>query len=533
MRRMKQPESHGAAQSEIEIREEKRSNGFEKYREDPAGFAREVLGSKWWRAQEEIAKLVAHNRRVAVKAANGVGKTFLAADLLLWFLYCHQPAIALTTAPTLRQVKELLWGEIRRKIRRVNALAELEPGRLKLEGELLQTKLTLNEATFAIGFSADDPVRFQGFHAENLLVILDEASGVSDEIWEAVEGICVGKNNRVIAISNPMKPNGQFYKLFHSSRWKTATISALSHPNVIGELGEQIPGAVTREAVEDRFAAWCELQMETTSREDSVLWEGKTYRPNPLFMVRVLGEFPMAGEDNLFARMSLERVVKRAKAENEAQESGVRNPCVIAVDVARFGNDETVIALRRGTVVQKMIALRGLNTQEVAGRVIALAREEGATAIGVDSVGVGGGVVDRLGEENLSGVVSINFGASPIGTKAAQLYRNLRAQTFWELKERVERDEISLPDDPILIEQLAALRYKFSPTGQIQIESKEEIRGRGLPSPDRADALALLFCPLLGRLSEIETTESHIAKSSRASPRNSLGAYGIERISRW
>src|SRR5262249_43805105 len=159
---------------------------------------------------------------------------------------------------------------------------------------------------FAMGLSTDEPVRFQGFHAENLLVVLDEACGVPEEIWDAVEGVCVGGNNRVLAISNPLSPTGRFYSLFKSPRWKTYTLSALTHPNVV-EAVSHIPGAVTREAVEDRLASWCEEEKEETVDSsflssslsaDAVVWQGRRYRPNGLFRARVLGEFPESATDS-------------------------------------------------------------------------------------------------------------------------------------------------------------------------------------------------------------------------------------------
>lgn len=133
---------------------------FAVYRDDPAGFARDILGSRWWDAQTEIADALTKHRRVAVKAANGVGKTYLAADLCLWFLYTHTPSVVLTTAPTWRQVEALLWEEIRRRVRAVNVRAELDPTRPKLEGSLLQTKLKITDGHFAMGLSTDEPVRF-------------------------------------------------------------------------------------------------------------------------------------------------------------------------------------------------------------------------------------------------------------------------------------------------------------------------------------------------------------------------------------
>lgn len=479
---------------------------FVPYRTDPARFAREVLASCWWSAQEEIAALVAGHRRVAIKAANGVGKTYLAADLALWFLYCHRPSLVLTTAPTWRQVESLLWEEIRRRHNAVNVAAEFDPTRPKLEGSLMQTRLKIADGHFAMGLSTDEPVRFQGFHAENLLVVLDEACGVPEEIWDAVEGVCVGGNNRVLAISNPLSPAGRFYGLFKSPRWKTYTLSALTHPNVV-EGVSRIPGAVTREAIEDRIASWCEEEKEGNQADsasvDTVLWQGRRYRPNGLFRARVLGEFPESATDSLIALSWIEEAMKAGKREEENEEPNAQrltpHACILSVDVARFGADETVIAVRRGDVVTRLWTYQGLDTMKVAGRVIAHAMEERAEAVVVDEVGVGAGVVDRLEEQGLSGLLPVHFGARPLALRDADQFLNLRAQTFWALRDRFRMRRIRLPHDEKLSAQLANLRYTYTSAGQIQIESKDEMRRRGLPSPDRADALALLFMPLAGQ----------------------------------
>lgn len=526
---------------------------YAKYADDPAGFARDVLGSHWWRAQEQIAELLAHNRRVAVKAANGVGKTYLAADLTLWFLYSHANSVVLTTAPTWRQVESLLWEELRKRVRQVNGAALQQNSdalfdaktdtkvEARLPGRLLQTGLKIAEGYFAMGLSTDEPVRFQGFHAEDLLVVLDEACGIPEEIWDAVEGICVGKNNRVLAISNPLTPSGRFYSLFSASRWKTCTISALMHPNVVRHSASvpQIPGAVTREAVEDRIASWCEeIEQDRTTEKiagrtaakktgetesadaDTFQWHGKTYRPNGLFRARVLGEFPEAGDDSLCSLSWIETAMLRGESDSKTKaastyvkdenstvndgagkyemgkdETGAAELCVIAVDVARFGSDETVWAVRRGKSVLRIMAAHGLDTMAVAGRTHALAIEVGAQIVAIDEVGVGAGVVDRLREAGLAGILGVQFGARPVGLRESELYLNLRAQTYWELRERLRMKTITLPRDETLKAQLMGLRYDYTGHGQIQIESKADMRRRGLPSPDRADAVAMLFCP--------------------------------------
>src|SRR5437016_8108213 len=137
-------------------------------RRDPERFARQILGSSWWAKQREVAEAIAKHRRVAVKSANGVGKTYLAADLALWFLYSHRPSIVITTAPTARQVRTLLWEEIKRRFR---------GARIALPGKILTDKLEAADGWYAMGLATDEDVKFQGFHAENLLIIVDEASG--------------------------------------------------------------------------------------------------------------------------------------------------------------------------------------------------------------------------------------------------------------------------------------------------------------------------------------------------------------------
>lgn len=461
---------------------------LEIYRAEPERFAREVLGSRWWDAQAEIARLLSQHRRVAVKAANGVGKTYLAADIVLWFLYCHRPSVVLTTAPTWRQVESLLWEEIHKRFRRTNALAEMEPGRIALEGTLLQTRLKIAEGHFAMGLSTDEPVRFQGFHAENLLIILDEACGVPEEIWDAVEGICVGSNNRVLAISNPLAPTGRFHSLFRQTRWHTYTISAMMHPNVQG-ITPLIPGAITREAVEDRVSAWC---AETNEEDEKAFeWDSKFYRPEPQFLIRVLGEFPTSAEDSLVGIDKVEEAMLRGKAGDIAPGT----PCLLAVDVARFGSDETVIAMRRGDVVYPLQVRRGQATTETARQVYEIAIRERADAIFIDEIGVGGGVVDNLRETGIAGVIGINVGKRPMGERSETTYLNLRAQIYGTLRDKLVSGEIALPYDETLRAQIAAMRYHFALNGKIQMTSKDEMKKNGIGSPDRADAVALLYCP--------------------------------------
>ncbi len=460
------------------------------YQRRPKAFAERILGSKWWGRQADVARMVASGRRTAVKSANGVGKTYLAADLALWFLYAFQPSVVLTTAPTWRQVRNLLWEELRRRFRMV---------RTPLPGRISLTRLQVEEGWFAFGLSTDDAVRFQGFHAENLLIILDEASGVPETIWDAAEGIAVGGNNRILAIGNPLTPSGRFYRIFRAGRvWARLTISALEHPNVTGE-GTPIPGAVTAEAVEERIAEWCEpVEADANSPlsdqgaeksspasaafADTFEWKGRRYLPNNLFRTRVLGEFPDSDDESLIPLRWIEAAMGRTLSAE-----GVRR---MAADVARFGGDATVIGVRVGATLTYLKAIRGADLMEVTGAIARIAFDCKPESIAVDSIGLGAGVVDRLVETNIQGVEPVN---AALPARDSERFANRRAEMYWALRERFRSGEIALPPEEEMKEQLASLRYRHTSRGQIQMESKEEMKRRGLHSPDHADMLAMLY----------------------------------------
>ncbi len=460
------------ARAREKFAEESLGGSEAKYRSDPARFAREVLGTEWWSSQRKIANAVARNRRTVVKSANGVGKTFLAADLALWYLYTHRPSVVITTAPTWRQVRNLLWEEIRRRV---------AGSRKRLGGKLLTTRLTLAEGWFAIGMATDDAVRFQGFHCENLLIILDEASGIDDRIWDAVEGVAVGKDNRVLAIGNPLEANGRFYKLFRArSGWSKHTISAFDHPNVVSGQSK-IPGAVTRESVAERIAEWCE-PAESAATPEAFEFDGVWHVPNEIFKARVLGQFPSASDTSLIPLKWVEDAVARTL--------DAVGPIHAAVDVARFGRDSTVIGVRQGPVLLEMIELNGFDTMEVTGRLVQACYRWSPDRVAVDSIGIGSGVVDRLIELGIRGVEPVNVA---LPAHDPERFANRRAEVYWGLRERLRTGDISLQPSETLAEQLSSLCYGVDSRGRIRIESKDSMRRRGIASPDHADMLAMLF----------------------------------------
>ena len=201
-----------------------------------------------WSRQEDVLEALRDHRRVAVKSGNGLGKGFSAAVAILWFLCCHEQAVVLSTAPTFRQVRHVLWREVHRLYHRA---------RYSLGGKLLDTRLEMSEGKFALGLSADTDVDFQGFHGSDMLIVVDEAEGVEETICEAIESVMTSENCRLLLIGNPTTMSGAFRRAFYDDRelYHTITISAFDSPNV-REGRALIRGLVTRKWVEERKKVW-------------------------------------------------------------------------------------------------------------------------------------------------------------------------------------------------------------------------------------------------------------------------------------
>ena len=330
-------------------------------------FAREVLGVRLWEKQEEVLNALTAHRRVAVKAGNGLGKGFCAAVAVLWFMHVHQDAaIALSTAPTFRQVRHILWRQIHRLYR---------PAAKTLGGKMLDTRWELSDDRYAMGLSADSADQFQGFHSPNMFIVVDEAEGVDDEIFEAIESVMTSADPLLLLIGNPTTMTGAFRRAFHEERqlYRPITISALDSPNVrAGRV--VIPGLTTPAWVAERREIWGE--------------------ENPVYRARVLGEFPQQGEDTLLNLRDIEAATTRPHQNSLPLEGegggggeipgddassplpdGQHDGVILAVDVARFGSDRSVILRRRGDRVEDIQVLRQMDTMQLAGWVSAAIRE--------------------------------------------------------------------------------------------------------------------------------------------------------------
>ena len=451
-----------------------RPETYEEWANDPVGFNSVVLQGFLWTKQRDICNDLVKHRRLAVRSCHDVGKSAIAARVAAWWICAHPPedVFVVTMAPTWRQVTAILWREI-------NQLH----ARYGLIGRVTQKQWYINEQLVAFGTSpaGHDPTALQGIHARHVLVIMDEACGIEKPLWDAVDSLVANETSRILAIGNPDDPATQFHEVCRvGSGWQVIGISAFDSPNLTGEeIPEWLrPLLISTTWVEEKRKSW---------GENSPQWHSK-----------VLGQFPKVGDDILFSDDSIRAAVARFP------ETRPSMPVEIGCDVARYGSNASIIIIREGKRIRIWKELHERSTMTVVGELVNCAKETGAQVIKVDDAGLGGGPVDRLKEiqkqepHRLSSavtIIGINAGQAPSKKKTSERFINLRAELYWNVRTLLNDGQIALEDDLELQKQLSYIKYEVDSRGRIGIETKEDMRKRGLPSPDKADALMLALAP--------------------------------------
>lgn len=424
-----------------------------------------------WSKQIEIFNAVRDYSKVAVRSGNTIGKSRITAEIALWFLLTNYPSKVITTAPTFNQVENILWKEI---------ATLYNKARYPIGGKILDTRLDMNDEWFALGISTDEVNRFQGFHSPHLMVLVDEALGVSPIIWEAIEGL---HPEKVLAIGNPLEASGNFWNCFNSPLWKK--ISASCEECVEWQkVNEVIPGLVTRQWIEER-------------RDE---WGAKS----SLFQARVLGEFPTEGTDLLIQPKWVEDARSR---DLEQEEDEVK---IVASDVAtKHGGNYTVIVERTGHDFENLKTYQGLTAPMTAQKIKHTYEMNHADTLVIDSDGFGEGIADILVDQRI-GVQEFHGGYASKAIDSTR-FRNLRTQFYWITAKKFEKGLYSLKklgqkEYELLKMQLCCIKAKPpDATGRLQIETKEDLMARGIASPDLADAVVYSeYGFWMGRMGEIK-----------------------------
>lgn len=445
------------------------------------GFAIDVLGITPWSRQEEILRAVATYDKTAVRSGHKIGKSTSCAILALWWFATRERAFVILTSSVAGQVQDVLWSELQRLYRAANGVTVIGGSMHDQPNTGLRS-----EGRRIIGISTNKTENMGGYSGAELLFIPDEASGIDEGIFNAIEGNRAG-GARLVMFGNPTKMSGTFFDAFHdkSEFWHAIHVSSAETPNASG-VGEPIPGLATKEYVEEK------------TRE--LGGPG-----NPEWDIRIGGDFPKQGRNSVIGLGLVENATKDWRP--PAIDDG---PLEIGVDVARYGDDETVIWARRGKFLYEPRMLKSMDGHEVAGKVLEVVRElRGRTIrrlgtsttsgesvedfeferplVKIDSIGVGASPFDVLRRSPEVKAVGVEVGMSADNDDD---YFNLRSQLWFALQSWLAEGGKFKNDQKARGELLAPI-YGFDARGRKKVESKDDIKKRIHRSPDRADAMAL------------------------------------------
>ncbi len=386
--------------------------------------------------------------QIAVSSGHGVGKSALVSWIVHWFISTRAHPQISVTANTKQQLETKTWRELAKW------------NKLALNGHWFSwtaTKFYLKEHpetwfAAAIPWSKEKSEAFAGTHEENVLIIFDEASLIDDSIWEVAEGAMTTPGAIWAVFGNPTRNTGRFRECFHKYRHRW-----------------------TRFKIDSREAKKADNQWAEKAIED--------YGEDSDFVrVRVKGEFPRAASNQLIPEDIVDAACGRKLGDHQYSFA----PVVFGVDVARYGDDASTVFKRQGLASWRLGKFRNVNTMYLADKVSTFIHEHRPDTVFIDVGAMGPGVIDRLRQLGHDDVVEVNFGAAPTDPR----YKDKRTEMWVNLKEWI-KGGAHIPDDQDLKDDLIAPEYFYTPAGQMALERKEDMKKRGLASPDDGDGLAL------------------------------------------
>lgn len=479
---------------------------MELWRADWNRFAYDVLKARLDKEQQDILSSVQYNPMTAVVSGVSRGKDFLSACACVCFMYLTPKFDAkgnligntkvAMTAPTARQVSNIMTPEVRRLLRNAACL----PGRLVADD--IRTNY---EEWFLTGFKADDnnTEAWTGFHAVNVMFAVTEASGVSETVFNAIEGNLQG-NSRLLIVFNANITTGYAARAMKSSRFAKFRLNSLNAENVVRKK-VVIPGQVDYAWVKDKVDTWCTPITKDVydEGEGDFSWEGCLYRPNDLFRVKILGMFPKVSEDVLIPYEWVELANQRWVKLQEERYLPLGKSCRVGSDVAGMGRDASVLLPRYGNYVGDIEVHNSAGRADhmhVAGMHTKYLKNKNNMAF-IDTIGEGAGVFSRLEELGFKNVFSCKFSEGVKGMHditGQYEFVNMRAYCYWAVRDWLNPKNgfnPAIPPCDYLMEELTEIKWKFHSDGRIIIEPKEEIKKRLKRSPDYSDALANTFYP--------------------------------------
>ncbi len=443
--------------------------------EGPRKWQREVLRDLAEHIKQNGGKIDFDTLRMAVSSGRGIGKSALVSWLVIWMLSTRIGSTTLVSANSEAQLRSVTWAEITKWLSmslnshwfEVSATRVLPA---KWVAELVERDLKMGTRYWSVEgrlWSAENPDAYAGVHNySGVMLIFDEASGIDDSIWSVASGFFTENTPHRfwLAFSNPRRNTGYFYECFNSKRdfWRNKIVDARSVEGTDKQVYQQII---------DEYGA-----------------------DSSQAHVEVYGQFPNANDDQFISASTVDEAMVRDRYKDQSA------PIVIGVDPARFGADSTVIAVRQGRDIIALRKHKGDDTMETVGRVIEAIEEYKPAMVVIDEGGLGAGVVDRLKEQRYK-VKGVNFGNK---SKNPMMWGNKRAEMWGEMREWLKT--ASIPHDRYLKTDLISPMMKPDSKGTIFLESKKDMKSRGLASPDSADAIAVTFAfPVAHREARVDT----------------------------
>ncbi len=486
-----------------------RAEHFEKYFDNVADYAQDFFGIHFWQKQQEIANALRDKNFVCVRSAHSTGKSYLLGILINFYFDTVYPLVGIGTAPTKALVSSVMFSYAR-QFRNTN---------LQILGDYftgpVMPKLMTTEGHYFEGIVTSDPTSIQGRHGPNVVILLDEAVGITPEMFESLESLMVGDYVKVLAIYNPTDPASYVAQLEKSAGWHTITMSAYDHPNIwtgVERLAQgrkatedlPFPGAINLTRFEQLLKQWSFRinKSDYNPARDIILPtsllhnELEYYRPGPIASARLLGRWSEVSMNAIFTDYTIDQSIYNILP------TTFDEPITIGVDVARFGSDFSAFCVRHGGKVLELFEVNGLSTVAVTGKVIDLCKKYSerfeipsqTIDIAVDVIGVGSGVYDNL--------VDAGYNAHEINVSErawnAESYGNLRSELWFEVHNLFLTGQVSLGNIASttifdLKKQLLAPLFTYDKLGRRQVEPKDDTKKRLDRSPDLADAIMLAF----------------------------------------
>jgi len=428
----------------------------------PRKWQREVLQQLADHIKANNGKLDFDTFRMATSSGRGIGKSALVSWLVIWMLSTRIGSTTIVSANSEAQLRSVTWAEITKWLSMsLNThWFEVSATRLmpaKWLTDIVEKDLKMGTRYWGVEgrlWSAENPDAYAGVHNfAGVMLVFDEASGIDDAIWSVAAGFFTENtpNRFWLAFSNPRRNSGYFYECFNSKRefWKNKIVDARSVEGTDKQVYQQII---------DEYGA-----------------------DSSQAHVEVYGEFPNASDDQFIGSRLVDDAMDRPRWKDQSA------PVIVGVDPARFGSDSTVIAVRQGRDIVAIKKYKGDDTMEVVGRVIEAIEEYKPALVVVDEGGLGAGVVDRLKEQRYK-IRGVNFGTK---SKNPLMWGNKRAEMWGEMREWLK--SAAIPKDRFLKNDLTGPMMKPDSKGTIFLESKKDMKSRGLASPDAADAIAVTF----------------------------------------